>query len=247
MKMKKYYKFRYENKLYSRFEASHLGKTRLSKDGKILRVFNNDGLDCKMILTECNYGQKYVNEQPEKSKIKIKKEEEFVSFNKIDDSNVKYFGTDVERVNDKKGQFKSFKKINWIELVDGTKHIVNDGITILKQRFPNFESTKWIHKENKNGKIKKATSWKCIIVEANTRFINEENSHIIHESIKNKTLFTLDHTNPFYYVYGNVFRDSQNDCLVYADLNNCKLINIKLEKHNRENLEKWIKENINVD
>lgn len=235
MNTKKYYKFRYENKLYSRLEASKLGKTRLSKDGKNLRVFDNKGFECTMILQECKYGQKYVDENEVKE-----------NNNEFDESNVNFFGTDVEIVNDKKGSFKSFHTKSWVQ-VNGEKIFVNKKINELKKTFPNFISSKRILRKDKKGKIKKATQWNCEVVEKGSSFLTQEDSYTVLDSIEKHTPFSLDHSHPFYYVHGNVFRDTVNDCLVYADLESNRLVRVNIEKPNKEHLEKWIKENINID
>ena len=59
---RKYYKFRYRNKLYTRVEARKLGRTSLSEDKKTLYVDDGYGWHCFMYLQRCAYGQKYVEE-----------------------------------------------------------------------------------------------------------------------------------------------------------------------------------------
>lgn len=170
-----------------------------------------------------------------------------MTLNEIDKSNVKYFGTEVDRINDKKGKFKSFHTRNWIKMVDGDRIYIEDGITALKQSFPNFSSNKFIIQEEKNGKIKKATRWDCEVVEEGSNFFHKDHAPLIKEAIKNHAPFTLDSHHLFYYIADNVFRDTKNDQLVYVDLDHMRLINIQLEKPNMKNLEKWIKENIDTD
>lgn len=59
---RKFYKFRYSNRLYTREQARKLGKTSLSEDGKTLYVHDGYGWHCFMHLQRCAYGQKYVEE-----------------------------------------------------------------------------------------------------------------------------------------------------------------------------------------
>lgn len=168
-----------------------------------------------------------------------------MTLNDIDKSKVKYFGTEIEKVNDKKGQFKSFHTKSYVQLIDGTKYYIEDGITFLKQNFPHFESQKRIVTAYKKGKEKKATEWNCEIVEEGSEFIKDRDIYLIKDSIKCRKPFSLDHHYMYYYVKDNVFRDVKNDCLVYIDLDHKRIIRVDLEESNSESLEKWIKENIN--
>jgi hypothetical protein len=59
---RKYFKFRYRNRLYTRKQARELGRTFLSNDSKWLFVFNENGFNCIMYLQRCARGQKYVEE-----------------------------------------------------------------------------------------------------------------------------------------------------------------------------------------
>lgn len=59
IEIRKYYKFRYGNKLYTRREAGQFGKTFLTDDGNTLFVINGSGWHCSMYLVECARGQKY--------------------------------------------------------------------------------------------------------------------------------------------------------------------------------------------
>ncbi len=58
---RRYWKFRYGNRLYTRKQAGELGRTFLDEDGTCLHVYSY-GWHCVMHLQECAYGQKYVEE-----------------------------------------------------------------------------------------------------------------------------------------------------------------------------------------
>ncbi len=62
IRIQRFYKFRYKNKLFTRAEARQYGHTMLSADGNELHVHNNRGWHTVMYLQECARGQKYVED-----------------------------------------------------------------------------------------------------------------------------------------------------------------------------------------
>ena len=60
IRTRRYYKFRYQNKLMTRAEARQYGHTMLSAGGNELHVRNDGGWHTVMYLQECARGQKYV-------------------------------------------------------------------------------------------------------------------------------------------------------------------------------------------
>lgn len=62
---RKYYKFQYGNRLYTRAEARALGRTSLNERGNILYVTNFRGWHAFMHEVECKYGQRYVENDKE--------------------------------------------------------------------------------------------------------------------------------------------------------------------------------------
>ncbi len=62
MRFRRYFKYRHENRLYTREQARELGKTSLDEGGNNLFVRNGRGWSCWMHLQQCAYGQKYVED-----------------------------------------------------------------------------------------------------------------------------------------------------------------------------------------
>ena len=62
IRQRKYFKYRYGNRLYTRRQARGLGKTSLTEGGRDLYVSNGRGWHTFMHLQECAWGQKYVED-----------------------------------------------------------------------------------------------------------------------------------------------------------------------------------------
>lgn len=73
------------------------------------------------------------------------------------------------------------------------------------------------------------------------RKLKQEQVETVQKANKNKTLFTFNYTNAFYYVINNIFRDSKKKKLVYFDEQESKLVYIEEDMRNTEDVQKWIK------
>jgi hypothetical protein len=142
--------------------------------------------------------------------------------------NVNFFGTDVERHNDKKGNFKSFHTHTWVK-ESGQKIYVSDmKITDLKQYFRNYSSSKRLHTEEKNGKAKKATEWNCEVIEEGTISLNDDQMNMVHEANKKRRLFTLNGVE-YFFLIDNLFRNNSDNYYYMFDYHNSRLVRLNYQ------------------
>jgi len=163
----------------------------------------------------------------------------------VEKATIRFFGTEIVRNTDRKGDFKSFTSRSWVK-DGGEKVYVDMKITDLKHLFPNYDSSKRIIQEEKKGKMKKATEWSCeVTTSGDNVLLNGEQLEILSSAIKRHVPVEIKHSQ-YYYIFDKVFRrnDKFKNNYYYFSEKKKKLVDMgvsPMDAPSKADLENWIR------